>query len=125
MAIPLKAVSTEVWVSFSTFFFSTFSRRCYFRVGLFLRPTAHRPTLCLGVKAKWLGRHCETGALSLLEQMTCKPHQIIKFPQQPRRPRGSLLCRCANISASVMRLRLLLALYQQDPSPPSDYCITG
>lgn len=24
-----------------------------------------------------------------------------------------------------MRLRLLLALYQQDPSPPSDYCITG
>ena len=93
-----------------------FSRRA------FLRPTAHRPTLSLGVKAKWLGRHCETGASSLLEQMTCKPHQIIKFPQAPP---AKGVCSCANISASVMRLRLLLTLYQQDPSPPSDYCITG
>lgn len=104
-----------------SFFSFAFSRPRYFRVGLFLQPTAHRPILSLGVEAIWLGRHCETGALSLLEQMTCKPHQIIKFPLRPQQPpkqppQQPPPAKGVSISASVMRLCLLLVLYQQDPS---------
>ena len=53
MAIPIKAVSTDVCVSLSlSFFFFAFSRLVIFVSGFFLQPTAHRPIVSLGVEAK-------------------------------------------------------------------------
>ena len=52
MATPVKAVSTDVCVFSTFFFFFRFFQALLFRVGLFLQPTAHRPILSLGVEAK-------------------------------------------------------------------------